>query len=543
MVRHVAAFVLGLAVLAGVYALLANLPFVFGQGLGLVTIWIIALYPGLLPFIWFAAVITTIVIGLYQKLPGLAAAPFVFFAAWCCVSVWSRYELGRSIDPSLSARPIPVELRTVRTLILVLGYPEGGEPCCGSTALLVDHVIDRYVHAQTDQRGNVVSIRSTQLAEAKDCDANELLRSGLLQHSGRTDQCLKTTTLDAIPDGVVVRMEFMKPTYASHGCCNIGTINVRTDGQERVAATWRYGQQTVLSYLPLTPLITTNFQATPLWQPAGVGPRQLVAIGGPAFFPEDLAAAVYGIDWKAPLKLAQVSNVELSQRAKQLALARNSLAALDIALQAQSNGYVDDVLIGAAAQLIDSPYEEQLYKFWHRLDSNNKQKFIEDVITRISDPTADGGDYSQARVQIQMRREQLAAYMPQAEAIFANRRDLRPWQYEMALRLAMNDPVGFRSDGYRDEQQRRFDSLRDDTTEAFARRAIAFKRVYFPPNDEERAFFAQHLDRVPDALLDQFIRQVGLRNASEFSQSIRERISAVRDDKLKRGLQEAWLGH
>jgi hypothetical protein len=374
-----------------------------------------------------------------------------------------------------------------------------------------------------------------QLAEAKHCDANELLQSAPLQHSGRTDQCLKKTTLESIPDGVVVRMQLMKPTFAGHGCCNVGTINVRQDGKERVAAAWRYGQQTVLSYLPLFKI---NFPATPLWRYAGAGPYQLVEIGGPAFSPQDLAAAIYGIDWAAPPKLAQVGNAELSQRAKQLAQANNSLAALDIALQAQGNGYVDDVLIGVVSRLINSPHEQQLYRFWSRLDSNNKRKFIEDVIVRISDSTADGGDYSQARVQIQMRREQLTAYMPQAEAIFSERRDLRPWQYEMALRLAMNDPFGIRNDGYRDEQRRRFESLRDDMSEAFARRAIAFKRVYFPPNDEQRAFFAQHLDRVPDALLEEFMRQVGLRNAGEFSQSIRERINAVRDERLKRNLQQ-----
>jgi hypothetical protein len=535
MIRHVSAFVLGLAMLAGIYAFLANLTSALGEGIGFVVIWVQALYPGVLPFIWFAAVVGIVIIGRYRRLPGLTAAPFVFFAAWCCVSMWNRYELGRNIDPSLSGRPIPVELRTLRTLTLVLDYPEAGEPCCGSTALLAERIIDRYVHAQTDQQGNVVAIRSTQLAEAKDCDANELLQSVPLQHSGRTDQCLKKTTLESIPDGVVVRMQFMKPTYASHGCCNVGTINVRQDGKERLAATWRYGQQTVLSYLPL---FNINFPATPLWRYAGVGPHQLVEIGGPAFSPQDLAAAIYGIDWAAPPKLAQVSNAEFSQRAKQLAQTNDSLAALDIALQAQSNGYIDDVLIGVASQFIDSPYEQQLYKFWSRLDSNNKHKFIEDVIVRISDSTANGGDYSQARVQIQMRREQLTAYMPQAEAIFTNRRDLRPWQYEMALRLTMNDPFGFRNDGYRDEQRRRFESLRDDTSEAFARRAIAFKRVYFPPNDEERAFFAQHLDRVPDALLEEFIRQVGLRNAGEFSQSIRERINAVRDEQLKRNLHQ-----
>jgi len=540
MIRHVASFVLGLIVLAGVYALLANLPSLFGEGIGLVVVWAQILNPKLLPTIWFAALVGMMILGIFRKFWGLTAAPFVFFAAWYCVSVWTRYELGRNIDPSLSDRPIPVELRTVRTLTLVLDYPAGGERCCGSTALLADRIIDRYVHAQTDQRGNVVAIRSTQLAEAKDCTANELAQSGLLQRAGRTDQCLKTTTLEAIPDGVVIRMQLMKPTYASHGCCNIGTINVRQDGQERIAATWRYGQQIVLSYWPL---FNINFPATSLWRYASVGPHQLVEIGGPAFSPTDLAAAIYGIDWAAPPKLAHVGNAELSQRAKQLAQARKSDAALNIMLQAQSNGYVDDVLIGVASQLINSSYDQQLYKFWYGLDSNNKHKFIEDVITRISDPTAGGGDYSQARVQIQMRREQLTTYMPQAEAIFANRRDLRPWQYEMALRLAMNDPLGFRTDGYRDEQRRRFDYLRDDTTEAFARRAIAFKRVYFPPNDEERAFFAQHLDRVPDTLLEEFIRQVGLRGASGFSQSIRERINAVRDEKLKRDLQQQLNFH
>lgn len=533
MIRYIATLVLGLIVLAGVYALLVNVLFLLGGSIGLLIVLIVAGFPGILDLIWFAAIAAIVIIGLHRKLPGLTIAPLVFFASWCCVSIWNRYEVATTLDPSLSSRPVPLELRNVRTLILV----GQGDQCCGHIRLLVDHVIDRYVYVQTNAGGDVVAIRSTQVAAAENCDAKELIQSGELQRSGRTDQCLKTTTLDAIPDGLVVRMQSMKPSYASYGCCNVGTISIRQNNEERVAATWRYGQQTILSYLPL---FKTNFPPTPLWQYASVGPRQLVEIGGPPFLNQDLAAAVYGIDWTAPLKFAQVSNAELSRRAKQLAHTKNDLAALEIALQVQRNGYIDDILIGAVSQLIDSPYDQQLLTFWQHLDGGNKHKFVEGILARISDPTTATGDYSQARLQIQMQREQLTAYMPQAEAIFVNRRDLKTWQYEMALRLAMNNTFAFTTDEYRDEQRRRFQSLQNDTTDAFARRAVAFKRVYFPPNEEERAFFAQHLDRVPDALLEQFIRQVGLGRASDFSQRIRERLNAVRDEKLKRDLQQQF---
>ncbi|MBR0895858.1 hypothetical protein JQ616_12915 [Bradyrhizobium tropiciagri] len=540
--KHVAFLLIGLAVLAGVYAFLATLPLP-NSGLTLLIVLMLAATPGLLSLLWVGTMVAMVILGAHRKHPGLIAAPFVFCAIWFSASVWDRYQLAQRTDPTLSGRTIPAELRSIRTLTLV----EQGEPCCGSTALLADHVIDRFVHAEIDQQGHAGPIRSTELAAAKDCSEDELRRSAVLQRSGRTDVCLKTTTLDAIPDGLVIRIQPMQPFAASYGCCNVGTINVRQAGEERVAATWHYGQQTVVSYLPL---LRRNSHPTPLWKYTEAGPRQAVEIGGPAFSDGDLAAAVYGIDWKAPPKFAEASNVELSRRAQQLAQTNSPNAALDIALQLQGNGYVDDDLIRAVSRLIRSYDDQRLYKFWHRLDRKNKGTFIEAVIAQISDPTAGGSDYVRAAFQVQMHREELSAYMPQAEAIFSNRHDLNIWQYEMALRLAKDDRLLHRSEQYSAEQRQRFRSIEDDMSDAFTRRVIAFSSVYFNKTDEEREFLAHQLDRVPDKLLHDYLTAAGWnRSPDEASVTaatrlLREqaatRIAGVQDVRLRRDLQE-WF--
>ncbi|MCP3400813.1 hypothetical protein [Bradyrhizobium sp. CCGB20] len=542
MIRHAATLLFGLVALAGIYVLLLNLPHLMGGWFGLLGVLVLAVMPGYLNFPWLVAISGIAIFGIYRKLPGLTVAPLLFFAAWYCASVWNRHEFARDLDQSLASRPVPAELRSTRTLTIV----GPGQPCCGSITLLVDHTIDSFVHAQTDKQGRVAAIHATQLAATKDCDADELLRSSQLRSSGRTNQCLKTTILAAIPDGLVIRTQPAEPLLGD-GCCNSGTISIRQDGDERVAATWRYGRQTVLSYLPF---LGNNPHPTPLWTYASVGPRQSIQVGGPAFSGEDLAAAVYGIDWKAPLKFVETSNVELSQRAQQLALTKNPFPALDIALQVQGSGYVDDELIGVAARFVQCCDDQKLYKFWARLNRDEKRKFVEDIIALISNPISDGSDHTQARFQIRMHREELTAYMPQAEAIFATRRDLQIWQYEMALRLAHDDQLRLGSENYLSEQQRRFRLVQDDASDAFTRRAIAFKRVYFFRRDEEREFFAHQLDRVPDKLLHDYLTAAGWnRNPDEKSvttatsllrQLAAVRIAAVPDEKLRRDLQE-WF--
>jgi hypothetical protein len=99
-----------------------------------------------------------------------------------------------------------------------------------------------------------------------------------------------------------------------------------------------------------------------------------------------------------------------------------------------------------------------------------------------------------------------------------------------------------------DEQRRRFHVIRDDASDAFVSRVLAFKRVYLNRNDEEREFLALQLDRVPDARLEQFLRAAGWNSPhpvlTPMTRVLRERaavrIAAVKDNKLRRELQDRF---
>jgi len=339
------------------------------------------------------------------------------------------------------------------------------------------------------------------------------------------------------------------------GCCTVGTINIRQNGEERIAATWRSGRQTVLSYVPLFGMPNAPDPTLSLWDGFAGGPFQMIWIGGPTFTGEDLAAAAYGIDWAAPPKTADVSTAELIRRAVETSRGPTRAAALDIALTVQGKGVVDDDLLGVMSSFIEmasisSDAYRQIEKFWFKLDPDQQRKFIELVMARMQDPTV-GFDYNHAQFPLHWAPEKFPGVADQALRIFEDRRDLKTWQYELALRLAKNGQIPFQSTEYVAEQRQRFRSIQDDTSDAFVSRAIAFRRVYLLKNDEQREFFAQQLDRVSDAALEQFLIAAGWhRNGQDeatptaATRLLRERaavrIAAVRDETLRRRLQELF---
>jgi hypothetical protein len=475
----------------------------------------------------------------------------LFFAIWFGAALANRYKIADETDPALAVRAVPTELRDIRTVTLVTRATRG---CCGHVSLLANGLVDRYVHAYDDENGHIGPIRLTQLAAAKDCTSDELRQSELLQRAGRIDECLKTTTIDAIPDGLVIRMQ-ERPYYPMVGCCTVGTINIRQNGEERAAATWRSGRQIVLSFVPLFGMPNAPDPTLSLWDWFAGGPFQMIWIGGPTFTGEDLAAAAYGIDWDAPPKTADVSTAELIRRAVEISRGPTRAAALDIALTVQGKGVVDDDVLGVVSSFIEmasigmNAYQ-QIEKFWFKLDPDQQRKFIELVMARMQDPTV-GFDYNHAQFPFHWAPEKFPGVADQALRIFEDRRDLKIWQYELALRLAKSGQIPFKSAQYFAEQHQRFRSIQDDTSDAFVSRAIAFSRVYSPSNDGQREYFARQLDRVPDALLEQFLAAAGWHRHSEdeatptaATRLLRERaavrIEAVRDDMLRRDLQERF---
>jgi hypothetical protein len=540
-IRHLVSLLIGLAILAAVFWTLANLRFN-----ALVIAYALHIILGGMNVFWIAVIAGMMILGGARKLPGLLAAPPIFFAIWFGAAVVDRYKAVRETDPALSIRMVPSELRDIRTVTLV----SRGVRCCGQITLLASGMVDRYVEAYDDEKGHIGPIRVSEIAN-KDCTSEELRQSELLLHAGRIDECVRKSTIDAIPDGLVVRMQ---PTPMV-SCCTTGTISIRQNGEERVAATWHSGRRTVLAYLPLFGLPAILGPTASLWAASGGGPYQTVWIGGPDFTGEDLAAAAYGITWDAPPKPADVSTDELIRRATDIAKGPTRTAALDIALTVQGKGAVNDDLLGVVASMIElssmiSPAYQGIQKFWFKLNPDQQRRFIELIMARMQDPAV-GADYNRAELPFHWDRAKYAGFADQAQRVFEERRDLKTWQYELALRLAKNDRLWIKSADYFAEQHQRFLSIRGDTSDAFLRRALAFKRVYFLSRDEEREFFAQHFDRVPDNLVRDYLNAAGWNRNIQDEPSVtattrllREqaaiRMAAVQDVKLRRDLQE-WF--
>ncbi|WP_063682743.1 hypothetical protein [Bradyrhizobium stylosanthis] len=541
MTRHVVTLIIGLMILAAIFGALGTSSFPV-----MALAFLMHIIVGGLNVVWMIAVLGMMMYGALRKHPGLIAAPPVFFAIWFGASVWSRYHVEATTDPALAVRTIPAELMSIRTVTLVT---HGVRGCCGQITLLADGLVDRYVHATDDEKGHIGPIRMTELAAAKDCTGDELRNSELLQRAGRIGECLKTATIDAIPDGLVVRMK-PRPYYPMVGCCTVGTLNVRQNGEEHVAATWHSGRRLVLSYAPLFGQPNLPDPTLSLWEGFSGGPSQMVWIGGPTFTGEDLAAAVYGIDWAAPPKTPDLSTAELIRRAVEISRGPTRTAALDIALTVQAKGGIDDELLGVMASFIElssfpSNVREALQKFWYKLDPGRQRKFVDLIVTRMQDPAV-GFDYNDVMLPFPWDAEKFPGVGDQAARIFAERGDLKTWEYELALRLA--NKTAYQSDQYVEEQRQRFRVIRDDASDAFVSRVLAFKRVYLIRNEEERGFLAQQLDRAPDARLEQFLQAAGWSSPypalTPMTRMLRERAAArialVKDDKLRRELQEKF---
>src|SRR5262249_55746582 len=151
------------------------------------------------------------------------------------------------------------------------------------------------------------------------------------------------------------------------GCCNEGQVYERRGGEETLRATWRSGQQLVLSYLPLLGFAGFT-EPTELWASGGAAPAQLVWIGGPRFQSHDRAAAIYGIGWNDPITPARVSTAERLSRAEAIAARTNwgdRLPAIDMAMSLADEGQVTDGLIRLMVSFIEyDTARERMAKFW-----------------------------------------------------------------------------------------------------------------------------------------------------------------------------------
>lgn len=545
--RHALDLVVGTIIVAAIYFSLANLPLPV-----MAIAYLLGMIVGGFNGILFIVVVIMLVTAAWWRRPGIALAPFVFAGLWYASAVAERREVAAHEDPKLAERPVPSDLRSVRTLII---ESQVTQLCCGQSTLLADGLIDRYVHVSLDDDHKVRGITATTLGRGGECSVADRERSTLLIRAGRTDECLRSETIDGVPDGVVVRMIPFARAYAAMGCCNRGTISLRSGGTETLQATWHYGKRAVRSFLPVFGTHGWG-EPVPLWSQGSGGPMQLIEIGGPAFHHEDLAGAVYGIDWRAPLKVASAGASELAARAVALVngTPHERQSALDLALTVQDQGFVNDELLGVVAAFVHRAGQgltttEKIMRFWSRLDDNRKRAFIEKVFARLEDP-AEGADFNESTLYIHLPPEKFPGAADRAANIFTARDGLKPWQYELALRLANNAQMRV-GRTVPETRQRMFAVLRDDDSEAFGRRAVAFKRVFPGWEDAERDVFSRKLNLVPDALLQEYLGKTGWNRwhtesgltpaTRDYRERAAVRIAAIKDEQLRSEAQRRFL--
>ena len=129
------------------------------------------------------------------------------------------------------------------------------------------------------------------------------------------------------------------------------------------------------------------------------------------------------------------------------------------------------------------------------LNDDNKRAFIEHVLARMQDP-AEGTDFDEGSLQLLLQPVKFPGVAMRAGKIFAGRRDLKLWKYELALRFAQ------------EAWRPTLDTLRDDHDASFPLRALAWKRVYPGMSDEERELFAQRINLVPERFRQEYSRLI-----------------------------------
>lgn len=297
---HIRDTAIGVIVLAAIFPGQTIFPFISSL---LVFVARVPPIPPVLNVMFFGAVAIMLLVAAYWIRPGLVLAPPLFAALWATAAIGQRIYIQVREDPTLADRSIPADLRQVQTLTLEKSGPTTTD-CCGHVWLLADGLIDRFVHVNREQK----IMTAYRLERGPGCSANagtasDRYLSNMLAQAGRTAQCIRSENVDAIPDGIVIRMHYIGnplsgPGYPlSMGCCNRGTVSLRVHGDESIRATWFFGRRPALSLLTFFGTRIASAATVPLWSTDAGGPIQPVEIGGPPFRPEDLAAAVYGTEW------------------------------------------------------------------------------------------------------------------------------------------------------------------------------------------------------------------------------------------------------
>ncbi len=131
--------------------------------------------------------------------PAYAAAPVLFFCGWALTSVGIRQQL--SLEAAKVAPPA-IDRGLVKNKTLIVD-----DFLKFSRTFVTEGVVDRLVEISYEDNNRskpIRSIRQTTLARGQECSDADKQRSSLLRAAGRTEECLKETTLSEIPDGLQI---------------------------------------------------------------------------------------------------------------------------------------------------------------------------------------------------------------------------------------------------------------------------------------------------------------------------------------------------
>lgn len=455
-------------------------------------LWRVPLLQALLPLVYLAYLTMGGMLihdSIWRRRFGLALAPFAFMALWFSASVAQRALIHVFADPALADRSLPSGLGDDRSLIVA-------RP--GS-----DHTRE-------------ITVRAA---------GPDALVLALIRGSG-----LQADDLD---------------------CCLEGRFILRSDGRDETAATWRHGQRRVLSYLPLLPEPILP-APTSLWDFAAVGPLQRVIIGGPLFSIAQMAEAAYATDWQTLITHPDADAHELLRRAAALRGWRTESdprRTMDTIRAFQVRGRVDPDMIRIAASLVgtDTPVNDaihpNIYPFLRDLGPDQKRQFFAALLKRIEDPhEGPSAELATTGIRWFARDDLMPEFGPRAERIFIERSDLRTWQYEIALAIALWTPEPTEALKAA-RHERLLAAISRDMTPGVMRRALALAPVYRYPTSEQLQVFSEKLDLIPDEFVAHYVSKTLVRRTPkgrasgirpEFAERVKARIGRITDDELRR---------
>lgn len=437
--------------------------------------------------------------------PAYAAAPVLFFCGWALTSVGIRQQL--SLEAAKFAPPaIDHGLVKNKTLIVddFLNF---------SRTFVTEGVVDRLVEISYEGNNRskpIRSIRQTTLARGQECSDADKQRSSLLRAAGRTEECLKETTLSEIPDG----LQILYPQGYFWGPGWPGPLTATVvDGERKTdALTWRRIAARVPAYLPFFRMNSGPFdRAATIWE-SRQGPFELVSYGDLDLRSQTMAAAIFGFDPSRPPKPEQ--NLALvAKRASDLASAGDYGAALSNVTLLDKANFLDDNMIKAAAYNIFVNVNSNvvggrlpsLRQFSDKL-SNQQRALLNGEIIRIL--TTPRKCYCRAFLFDSKELGQMAI------DAFQNAADLELWQYNGLLTATMYISTPF-------EQYRSalLSSIMVSHDQSNARRIVAYlyKADWNLRDDDMRALTAKLTELDADGIYLMATQTAGFHSPSQIA--------------------------